>query len=113
VVLVIAHQTRSNRTYVSQLGANRQQVAFEYLEGTPATAIKSMEQSLMAAGFVGTARPDSPTGVVSMTFKKEGYGQVNVWANPDIGPKPRNPDAKGVLGIDFPAPGAVAQQASN
>jgi hypothetical protein len=104
VVIAVAHEHRRDWVYTAKPGIDRKQVIFEYTEGTPDTVFQSVEQSMKAAGF-GDAIKDAGKGeIVSASFRKEGYGKVSIWVNPDAGAKPRNPNAKGVLGFDYPAP---------
>lgn len=111
VVVVVTHKLRREHTYSAKPGDDRKQVVFEYMDGTPDANMQSIEQSMAAAGFNSAIKQDgTAAGTVSASFRKDGYGKVNVWVSGDVGERPKWPKAKGVIGFDFPAPPATATQ---
>ena len=112
VAIVVSHEHRRDWVYTFKPGVDRKQVIFEYTEGTPDAVFQSVEQSMAAAGF-GAPTKAGKGNIVSASFRKDGYGKVLVWVNPDPGAKPRNPKAIGVLGFDYPAPPGSTPTAAN
>jgi uncharacterized lipoprotein YajG len=113
VVVVVTHKLRRQSAYTAKPGDSRKQVVFEYMDGTADANMQSIEQSMAAAGFDNPVKQGAAAGTISASFHKEGYGKVNVWVSSDVGAKPKWPKAKGVIGFDFPAPGAMTQTAGN
>ena len=102
VVVAIAHPLHSDRSYTLPNGENRRQVAFEFTQGTAASTMEAIDASMRAAGFEGASKPARPDGVLAGLYKKAGTGNVNVWVNPALPPKPVNASAMGIFGFDYP-----------
>lgn len=100
--LAIPYHLRGDRIYVHKNGQQRRRVTVEFLEGDVGTALAAFEQSMVTAGFKAGPRNDGADGKITMPFSKKGFGTAHVSAMPTVGPKPSNPDAKGVISIDYP-----------
>ena len=96
---------RSDRLYRTEAGIPRRQVTFEFVDPSPESALSAIDVSMSAGGFRLRA-PTGGQGSLVRTYTKAGYGEVHVWANPNPNPSPKNPAAKGAIGVDFPAPAA-------
>ena len=105
VTLGIDHEIESERSYFTDANVERRQMAYAYTGESMDQVIDSIEQSMQAAGFNAGPKAVRDDGVVSKSFDKEGYGKVNLWINPAV--KSRNPEAKGIFGLDFPATAPV------
>ncbi len=96
---------RSDRTYTTEAGAPRRQVTFEFIDATTDDAMRAIDTSMLAAGYKLSQGKAGETNL-QRHFTKEGFGQVHVWANPDPGKNPKNPAAKGAIGVDLPTSSA-------
>ncbi len=86
----------------TQKGEQRNRSVFEYADGDSKSAYEAAKASLEAAGFTAGELKVDADGVLANTFRKAGYGRVQVSTSDNIGRKPKNPAAKGVLSLDWP-----------
>jgi hypothetical protein len=96
---------RSDRTYTTGAGVSRRQVTFEFIDATTDDALRAIDTSMLAAGY-RRSQSKADEANLQRHFAKDGFGEVHVWANPDPGKNPKNPAAKGAIGVDLPASSA-------
>lgn len=111
VVLVQPFHVRSDRIYRTKAGAERRRSALELLDGGAPSAAQDVARQMASSGFRKLDVKDKGDGVTRMSFVKKGRGRINVASSSDVGSKPSNPKAVGVITIDWqlaPAPAAEA-----
>ncbi len=87
-------------------GERRNRSVYEFAEGDNAAAFEAVKQVLTGAGFKDGEVKLTDSGI-SATFRKAGYGRIQVSVSSNLGKKPKNPAAKGVVSVDWPAADAA------
>lgn len=111
VRVVSPFHVRSDRIYTTKGGDERRRATLETLESDAVATANDIASQLTGAGFRALDAKDRGDGVVRLGFLKKGVGRINVLASADVGEKPSNPRALGVVAIDWPTakrPGADA-----
>lgn len=97
---------RSDRIATNKQGKVRRRVTLEMLQGTGGEAFADASRSLLAAGYeVKGQLKGEPTARQSQGFIKKGHPSIVLISNVDVGAKPANPDAKGLLAVEWTPPG--------
>jgi hypothetical protein len=84
-------------------GERRSRATYEFAQGSSESIFNSMVDALEASGFSQGEVKRTASGAVTTTFRKAGYGRVQIAASSEIGEKPKLSGAIGVLTIDWPA----------
>ena len=114
VVLAPFH-VRSDRIYTTKVGAERRRATLELLEGGTAAAADDVSKQMAASGFRSLGVEDKGDGMIRLAFLKKDAGRINVTASSDVGDKPSNPHAVGLIMFDWqlaPAPASAPVAAS-
>jgi hypothetical protein len=101
IQLVQSFHVRSDRIYTTKTGAERRRATLELLEGGTAAAAEDVQKQMAASGFRALPVKDKGDGITRLAFVKKGMGRTNVSVNPDVGDKPSNPHAVGVIMFDW------------
>ena len=104
------YQVRSDRVYTTKAGLTRRRSTLELLESDVATVVADVSTQLVSEGFRKVAVKDSIDGLTRLAFAKKDYGRINITGSKDVGDKPSNPKAVGLLSFDWPvdaAPSAI------
>lgn len=104
ISLTTAYHVRRDHIYTTKAGDARRGSSLELLEGDALAVVDSLGESLVAQGFHAMNLKDKGDGVTRVAYRKTGYGRINLSATPSVGEKPSNPDAVGVVAIDWPVP---------
>jgi hypothetical protein len=115
VVLPEPYHARNDVLTTSPKGVVGRRTEYEYLEGDAAKAMATFAAAAAAAGYVKAddAQVDDK-GVVRQSFKKKGFGTVQVRAQDSHAKHLKHPAAIGVVFVSWPraesavAPAAVA-----
>lgn len=106
IELAFPFHLRSDRIFTKK-GKLRRRVLIELLEGNAGDAFASASQSLAAAGYQPKGKPKGePTGRQSQAFTKKGHPSIVLVSNVNVGTKPANPGAVGLMAFDWTPPGA-------
>lgn len=115
VVLVQPFHVRSDRIYTTKPGAQRRRATLELLADGPASAADSVRKQMAASGFRALTVKDKGDGITRLAFVKKGMGRINVNTSSEVGDKPSNPHAVGLIMFDWqlaPAPASAPVAAS-
>lgn len=89
---------------VARVGkAQRQRITVEYLDGDANSAVGSLAQSALAAGFGKGLWGVQKDGSIHFVANKAGYGQLRAQIRPVAGETLQNPSAKGTVTMGWPA----------
>lgn len=117
VSLGLPFHLRADRLYTNKHDQARRRVVLEFLEGNVDSTLKTVEESMIAAGFTARPRRDQPNGNIIIPYAKRDYGSITVVVNPLAGDNPSNSAALGTVTFDYPAdvtaPVATAPAATN
>jgi hypothetical protein len=102
VVIDTPFHVRSDRIYATKNGIMRRRSTLELLQGGAVPVATAISEELTAAGFRAVDVKDKGDGITRLGFLKKGTGRINVSATPEVGEKPSNPKAVGVVSIDWP-----------
>lgn len=105
VVLPTEWSLRATAMRQTDQGEHRHQAVYEYVSGNPKSIMEQVSRIMSAAGFANGEIREIGSGALATTFRKSGYGRIQVAINPDVGTSPKNPDALGVIAIDWPTQG--------
>lgn len=106
VQLAFPFQLRGDRIFTNKKGKVRRRVTIELLEGSAGDAFASASQSLVAAGYKAKGQPKGePTTRQSQAFTMKGKPSIALVSNADVGTKPANPDAVGLVSFEWTVPG--------
>jgi hypothetical protein len=98
---------RSDRIFTNKKDKLRRRVTLELLEGSAGAAFDSASQSLVAAGYKVKGEPKGKaTARQSQGFTKKGQPSIVLISNVDVGAKPANPAAIGLVAFEWTPPGA-------
>lgn len=105
--LAFPFHLRSDRIFTNKKGKLRRRVTMELLEGQAGAAFESASQSLVAGGYKpkGVAKGDL-TARSSQTFTQKGKPSIVLVSNVNVGAKPANPDALGLVSLEWTPPRA-------
>jgi len=109
VTFTPAFHVRKDRIYTTPKGVRRRNVNLEILQGDAVQASTVAGESLLKSGFKAVPVPTKGDGITRLAFDKPGYGRININARTDVGDKPSNPDAVGVVVFDWPLQAPVAK----
>ena len=112
VVLAQPFHVRGDRIYTTKSGAQRRRATLELLEGAPGDVADSVRKQMASSGFRALAVKDKGDGITRLAFVKKGAGRINVSISSNIGDKPSNPRAVGVIMFDWQLAPAVASAAA-
>ena len=96
------YHLRTDRIYVHANGKSRRRLVLETLDSDAISALASLKQTLSASGFKQREDKTSPDGRITSPWSKKGSGTILLISVNDVGSKPSNPSAKGVVIIDYP-----------
>lgn len=100
---------RSDRIFTNKKGALRRRVTLETLNGTAAEAFEGASQSLVAAGYKAKGKlKGSPEKKQAQSFVRKGQPTIALVSNVDVGSKPANPDATGLVYFEWTVRSAKA-----
>ena len=102
VVLPAEWGLRATAMRRTDQGEYRHQAVYEYVAGNPQSIIGQVSSIMSAAGFASGEVREIGSGALATTFRKSGYGRIQVAVNPDVGTSPKNVNAIGVIAIDWP-----------
>jgi len=108
VSIATPFHVRNDRIYSTRTGAMRRRSNLELLEGDAAAAAVAVGSQLQAGGFRSIEIEDKGDGMTRLAFIKKAAGRVNLRAGSDVGAKPANPLAQGLLSIDWQVSAAPA-----
>ncbi len=93
---------RSDRIFTTKRGNVRRRVTLETLNGTAPEAFDSASQSLIGAGYKvkGKAKGEAEKKY-AQTFVRKGQPSIALVSNVDVGSKPANPDATGLVYFEW------------
>ncbi|KIQ97625.1 hypothetical protein TI01_0900 [Lysobacter sp. A03] len=100
---------RSDRIFTTKKGNVRRRVTLETLNDNAPEAFVSASQSLVAAGYKvkGKAKGEVEKKY-AQTFVRKGQPSITLVSNMDVGSKPANPAATGLVYFEWGLPGAKA-----
>lgn len=106
VQLSFPFQLRSDRIFTNKKGKVRRRVTIEFLEGSAGDAFVSASQSLEAVGYKakGKLKGESTTRQ-SQAFVMKGKPSITLVSNVNVGKKPANPEAVGLVSFEWTVPG--------
>lgn len=93
---------RGDRIYTTPTGLARRISTLEILAGDSGTVAVEAGRAFVAMGFREVQIPSKDEGQTRLAFVKPGYGRVNIYAQADVGDKPFNPAAVGLVKFDWP-----------
>lgn len=93
---------RAQRTATSPKGEPRRWTGLEYTTGDQRAALSTIQVAMASAGFSAEEESRTANGGLRQMFLKKGYGRVLVTVFDGNGQKFINPNAKGVIWLDFP-----------
>ncbi|MGN7726625.1 hypothetical protein ACTJIL_12535 [Luteimonas sp. 22616] len=100
---------RSDRIFTNKKGTVRRRVTLETLNGTAQEAFESASQSLVAAGYKAKGKlKGSPDKKQAQSFARKGQPSIALVSSVDVGSKPANPDAIGLVYFEWTPQGAKA-----
>lgn len=102
IVLPESFQLRNVMERQTEKGESRNRSVYEFVEGDNAAAFETVKQVLVNADFKDGEVKQTESSI-SATFRKSGYGRIQVSVSSTVGKKPRIPQAKGVVSLDWPA----------
>jgi hypothetical protein len=111
VIVETPFHVRSDRIYTTKNGADRRRTTLELLEGEAAKVIGSIGDTLVSGGFSAMNIPDKGDGIQRLAYRRNGYGRINLSAKSDVGDKPANPRATGLITFDWPLSGSEPPEA--
>jgi hypothetical protein len=106
---------RADRIYTSPTGVPRRISTLEILAGNADTVAAEAGRAFVAMGFREVQTPSKGDGLTRLAFVKPKYGRINIYAQADVGDKPFNPAAVGLIKFDWPLaapPAKAAEQAA-
>lgn len=110
VQLQFPFQLRSDRIFTNKKGTVRRRVTLETLSGTAPEAFGSASQSLIAAGYKAKGKlKGAAENKQSQTFVRKGQPSIALVSNVDVGSKPANPDATGLVYFEWTLRAAKAE----
>jgi hypothetical protein len=105
VSLGLPYHLRADRLYTNKHDQARRRIVLEFLEGNVDSTLKTVEESMITAGFTARPRRDQPNGNIIIPYAKRDYGSITVVVNPLPGDNPSNSAALGTVTFDYPADG--------
>lgn len=113
----LPYHFRADRLYANKHDQVRRRVVLEFLEGNVDSTLKTVAESMTAAGFMARPRRDQPNGNIIIPYVRNDYGSITVVVSPLPGDNPSNPAARGTVTFDYPsdaiAPAATATATTN
>lgn len=94
---------RVERAVTSQKGEPRRWIGLEYTVGDQQSALNAIQSAMASAGFSADEQSLGANDGLRQAFIKKDYGRVLVTVLGGEGQKLTNPDAKGVIWLDFPS----------
>ena len=102
VVLPTEWSLRDTAIRQTAQGEYRHQAVYEYVSGNPQSIMAQVSGVMSNAGFSADEIREIGSGALATTFRKSGYGRIQVAVNPNAGTSPKNVNALGVIAIDWP-----------
>jgi hypothetical protein len=112
VVLAQRFHVRSDRIYTTKSGAQRRRATLELLDGAPDATADSVSKQMASSGFRALTVKDKGDGITRLAFVKKGAGRTNVSISSQVGDKPSNPRAIGLIMFDWQLAPATASAAA-
>jgi len=105
---------RIDRISPNSKGKMNRRVVLEIVEGDTAAAFESAKQSLLDAGYRLNGEPKGdPAKKQLQKFKKEGSPAITLKSDTNVGKKPSNPAAIGVVYFDWLVPDAAQPESDS
>ncbi len=101
VALGFRYEVRSRFNRTTTNGQSRHRAVLESLDADMEAAFASIEGSMKQAGFRRITLERSEKGAILATYRKHGTPRISVSVSDDLGRKPKNRAAKGLVSIDW------------